>query len=437
MSKKVQQIYMDYASTTPVDLQVAKVMRKYESKDFGNPSSIHSLGVSAKRDLEDSRKKVADILNCRPSEIVFTSGGTEGDNMAILGLARTVDKKRYKHIITTAIEHQAVLAPCRALEKEGYEVTYLPVSNDGFVDPEDIKKALRPDTFLVSVMYANNEIGTIQPIAEIAKVIRRFKSRSRELKFPALLSTFSKNKKVDVLNSESAMNFNSLLPNFPLLHTDACQAPGALSLNVAKLGVDMMTLSSSKVYGPKGVGCLYVKNGTDFSPLVYGGGQERGLRSGTENVTGIIGFAEALNLAPRAPSADLEASRLTKLRNYFAEATLKTIPDTEINGYLELGTPSDKPDRRLPNNLNIYIPDIENEQLVIELDAIGVAISSGSACNSNEANGSHVIDALGYGKERGLGSVRFSLGRNTTKKDIDFVIKSLPEIIGRIKDSSF
>jgi cysteine desulfurase len=435
MAKKTQQIYMDYASTTPADTRVAKVMQKYESQEFGNPSSIHALGVSAKRAVEDSRKKIANILNCRPSEVVFISGGTEGDNLAILGIAKSIrEKYKYKggHIITTAIEHQAVLAPCRALEKEGYEVTYLPVSKDGFVNPEDVKKALRPDTFLVSIMYANNEIGTIQPIAEIAKVIRRFRSRSKELKLSALLSTFPK--KVDSLDSESAINSEF---QFPLFHTDACQAPGALLLNVAKLGVDLMTLTSSKIYGPKGIGCLYIKNGVELSPLIYGGGQERGMRSGTENVAGIIGFAEALYLGTGTPSWKSEAFRLAKLRNYFAEVILKTIPDAEINGYLELGTPSEKFDRRLPNNLNVYIPDIENEHLVIELDAIGVAISSGSACNSNETNGSHVIDALGYGKERGLGSVRFSLGRSTTKKDIDYVIKSLPEIITRISNSSY
>lgn len=394
MTKKARQIYMDYASTTPLDPDVAKVMRKYESKEFGNPSSIHSFGISAKRAVDESRKKIANILNCQPSEMVFTSGGTEGDNMAILGLARSVDKNKYKHIITTTIEHHAVSSPCCLLESEGFEVTCLPVSKEGIVDPEDVKKALRPDTFLVSVMYANNEIGTIQPIAEIAKVIRRFRKSSG-------------------------------LSTYPLLHTDACQAPGALSLNVAKLGVDVMTLSGSKVYGPKGVGCLYVRNGIKISPIIYGGGQERGLRSGTENVAGIVGFAEALNISNSIK--DKEVNRLTKLRNYFAEQILENISGAEVNGSL-------KEDERLPNNLNIYIPDIENEQLVIELDTIGVAVSAGSACHSNEAdNGSHVISALGYNMKRSKNSIRFSLGRSTTKKDIDYVLKSMPEILDRIR----
>lgn len=417
MAKKLRQIYMDYSATTPVDPRVSKIMRKYESVNFGNPSSIHSLGVSAKCAVEDVRKKVANILNCQPSEIIFTSGGTEGDNLAIFGIAKSISSRPKSplrgHIITSAIEHQAVLAPCKALEKEakpdnygrptpeefgGFEVTYLSVSQDGFVNPEDVKKALRSDTFLVSIMYANNEIGTIQPIAEIAKVIRRFRSNST---------------------------------NYPLFHIDACQAPGALSLNTAKLGVDMMTLSGSKMYGPKGAGCLYVKNGVGLSPLIYGGGQERGLRSGTENVSGIVGFAEALTLADS--DREKESIRLTKLRNYFAESILKIIPDAQINGHLETRSSGGMDNRRLPNNLNVYIPNIDNEQLVIELDTIGVAISSGSACNSNEATASHVILALGYDVERSRGSVRFSLGKDTTKKDIDYILKSLPEIMGRIK----
>ncbi|MDO8493485.1 MAG: cysteine desulfurase family protein [bacterium] len=419
MKSKTRQIYMDYASATPIDPRVAKVMQKYVSVECGNPSSIHSLGVSAKRAVEDSRKKIANVLNCQAKEIIFTSGGTEGDNLAVLGTVRSIrEKYKYKggHIITTAIEHQAVLAPCRQLEKEGFEVTYLPVSKEGIVDPEDVKKALRPDTFLVSVMYANNEVGTVQPISEVAKVIRRFKSGSKEFKFPALLPAHAR---AGEHNSESAMNFET---HSPLFHVDACQAPGALLLNVAKLGVDMMTLSGAKIYGPKGVGCLYLKSGVEISPIIYGGGQEKGLRSGTENVAGIVGMAEVLVTADF--DREKEGIRLSKLRDYFAEKILEVVSDSEINGSM---------DKRLPNNLNVYIPDIGNEQLVIELDAIGVAVSSGSACNTNEEGSSHVIDALGYGHERSRGSIRFSLGKSTTKKDIDFVIKNLPGILGRIR----
>lgn len=423
---------MDYAAATPVDSGVLSSMRKYGGQDYGNPSSIHSLGLSARVAVESSRKGIASILNCRPGEVIFTSGGTEGNNLALFGIAKSI-KEKYKnkggHIITTAIEHQSVLAPCRQLEKEGVEVTYLPVSKEGFVDPEGVKNALRPDTFLVSVMYANNEIGTIQPINEIARVIRRHRG-NRDSKFPALLSVPSE--RVEDLNSESEINFESRLP---LFHIDACQAAGALSLNVAKLGVDMMTLSGSKIYGPKGTGCLYIKNGTNISPLIYGGGQENGLRSGTENVAGIVGFLGALKIADS--EKDREGARLIKLRNYFAKQILEKIPGAEVNGHINVEYRAGFAHRRLPNNLNLYIPNIENEYLVLELDAIGVAISSGSACGSNEEGGSHVIDALGYCPERARGSVRFSLGRSTTKKDIDYVIKNLPEIVQRIKNSNY
>ncbi len=394
MNKK---IYMDYAAATPVDQRVARVMHKYFSAEFANPSSIHTLGVSAKWALEDSRKRIAAVLNCRPSEIVFTSGGTEGDNLAIFGLA-----KRRKsgpaspaggHIITSVIEHHAVLHPCQQLEQERFNVTYLPVSPDGFVNPDDVKKAIRPDTFLVSIMYANNEVGTIQPIKEIAKIIRRFRG-------PKII-----------------------------FHTDACQASGALSLDVAKLGVDLMTISGAKIYGHKGVGVLFVKNGIQISPMFLGGGQERGLRSGTENVAGIVGLAKALELAES--NREKESVRLTKLRNYFADSILKIVPGAKINGYLDTSFPS----KRLPNNLNVFIPNIDNEQLVIELDAIGVSCSMGSACNSNEAGGSHVLFSLYGSPERNGGSVRFTLGRSTTKGNIDYVLKNLPEIMRRISNS--
>ena len=399
---------MDYAAATPVDSRVVTIMEKYQSQEFGNPSSIHSLGLLARRAVEDSRKKVAAVLNCRPGEIIFTSGGTEGDNLAIFGLAKnrkllfplTVNKGDsfqkqlpvFGHIITTEIEHHAILSPCRALETEGFEVTYLPVSPDGFVDPDDVKKAIRPDTFLVSIMYANNEIGTIQPISEIAKVIRRLRTST----------------------------------HYPLFHIDACQAPGALPLNVAKLGVDLMTISGAKIYGPKGVGVLYIKEGTQICPITFGGGQERGFRSGTENVSAIIGMAEALVLVEKG--REKESFRLTQLRNYFAASIVKGIPGSEINGYLDTKCPS----KRLPNNLNIFIPGIDNEQLVIELDAVDVAVSMGSACDSNETTGSHVIFALYHDPKRNKGSIRFTLGKSTTKKDVDYVLKNLPEIVARI-----
>ncbi|MBI3633562.1 MAG: cysteine desulfurase [Candidatus Vogelbacteria bacterium] len=285
-------------------------------------------------------------------------------------------------------EHHAVLSPCHTLGGEGFDVTYLPVNKDGFVNPKDVKRVLRSDTFLISIIYANNEIGTVEPIAEIAKVVRHHCKDG----------------------------------NKTYLHTDACQAPGALSLNVAKLGVDLMTISGSKIYGPKGIGALYIKDGINIESLFYGGGQEGGIRSGTENVAGIVGFGESLVISQGM--REKESKRLTDLRNYFADALIKQIPYVEINGSMR---------ERLPNNLNVYIPNIESEQLVIELDAIGVAVSAGSACHSNSAGGSHVIWAISHDSKRINGSVRFTIGRSTTKKDVDFVLKSLPEIFSRIK----
>jgi len=425
---------MDYAAATPVDLKVLRMMEKYQSQEFGNPGSIHSLGVAARNAVENARKKVAGVLNCRPQEIIFTSGGTESNNLAIFGATKswrlpfplTTSKGNSLqgqspasgHIITTAIEHHSVLRPCQQLEREGILVTYLSVSSDGFVNPKDVKKAIRPDTFLVSIVHANNEIGTVQSIAEIAKVIRHFRS-SVVRREPDLLAHGNGGKFADKSGSRL---------RYPLLHIDSCQAAGALPLNVAKLGVDLMTLSGAKIYGLKGIGCLYVKDGTSITPLIYGGGQERGLRGGTEPVSLIVGFSEALVLAEKM--REKKSERLTKLRDHFAEEILKIVPGLKINGYLGTKLPSEL--KRLPNNLNVFIPNIDNEQLVLELDAIGVAASVGSACSSGEENGSHVIWALYHDLERNRGSARFTLGRSTTKKDIDFVLKSLPEIVKRI-----
>ena len=286
MKSKLPKIYMDHAATTPVDARVLKSMNKYFSEEFGNPSSVHSFGIITKKAIEDSRKKVAGVLQCRQSEIIFTGGGTESDNLAVFGVARKYreEHKNGGHIIISAIEHSAVSGPCHVLKHEGFELTVVPVLSNGILDPKEIKKALRPDTFLVSIMYANNEIGTIQPISEIAKVIRHHRS------------TWSPGLQVN---------------NYPYFHTDACQAPGALSLNVAKLGVDMMTISGSKMYGPKGVGALYVKEGTKIDPMIYGGGQERGMRSGTESVPLIVGLGEALSLTDSM--REKESARLLKL----------------------------------------------------------------------------------------------------------------------------
>ncbi|MBI5140440.1 MAG: cysteine desulfurase [Candidatus Vogelbacteria bacterium] len=388
---------MDYAAATPVDERVFSSMKKYLSVEYGNPGSIHSMGVRAKMAVEKSRKEIATVLSCRPREIVFTSGGTEGDNLAIFGVTdawREDHPGKNGHIIVSAIEHKAVLSLAKELERRGFEITYLPVSKDGIVNLLDLRKALNQNTVLVSIMYANNEIGTVQPIKEVAKVIRHFR-----------------NSKIQSPKSKV----------FPYFHTDACQAPGALNLNVTQLGVDLMTISGAKIYGPKGVGALYVKADIKITSQIYGGGQEFGLRSGTESVAYIVGLARALVLAEE--ERDKESQRITALRNYFIKKLEDIFPEVELNGSVAT---------RLPNNLNVYFPGILGEQLVIELDAIGVEVSVGSACHANGTRGSHVIWAISQDSDRINGSVRFTLGRGTSKKDADFVLKNLRKIIDRL-----
>lgn len=386
-------VYLDYAATTPLSPEVKKEMN-LALEIYGNPSSLHSKGYEAKMALDGAREKISKILNCRADEIIFTSGGTESDNLAVLGYARA-NKARGNHVITTTIEHHAVLEPCHKLEKEGFEITYLPVSKDGIVDLEEFKKALRPETILVSIMYANNEIGTIQPITKISEIIRNFG---------------------EVQSSKSAL---------PILHTDACQAAGFLDLDVKKLGVDMLTLNAGKIYGPKGVGILYIKKGIKSDPLVYGGGQEFGVRAGTENLVGAVGLAKALELTQK--NKEKESARLLKLRDYLKEKISAKIPKIKFNGDFE---------KRLPSNLNVSILDIEGESLVLYLDNAGICVSSGSACTSKSLEPSHVILALGEPHEVAHSSLRFSLGHDTTKEDIDYVIKVLPEIVKKLRGIS-
>lgn len=371
MTKK--RIYLDYAASTPLDKNVKKEMDAAESF-FGNPSSIHEEGRRAKKIIEESRKKIAEILGAKSGEIIFTSGGTESDNLAIFGVARYFKKG---HIITSKIEHSAVLEPCRQLEKEGFKITYLPVDKNGFVNPEDVKRALRDDTILISIIYANNEIGTIQPIREISKT------------------------------KEKAY-----------FHIDACQASEYLNLKVETLGVDLLTANSSKVYGPKGIGFLYKKSGVKISPEILGGGQEGGMRSGTESIMLAVGLAKALEIAQK--KRNKESSRLLKLRNYFIDEVLKNITETELNG--------SKKDR-LPNNVNFYFKNCNAESLVVKLDIKGIACSSGSACSAALCIPSHVITALGKEWNAALSSVRFSLGRQTNKKELDCVIKIICETL--------
>lgn len=383
-TKNSRKIYLDYASATPTDDRVLKIMTKSLKEDFANPGAIHELGVKSKNIVEGAREKVARFLGVQSDEIIFTSGATEANNLALA---------RGGHIVTTNIEHASVLEMCKqlALTKK-VEVTYVPVEINGIVDPQKIKKALRPDTSLVSVMYANNEIGTVQPIKEIAKVIRHYKKN----------------------------NPNSKV----LFHTDGAQAVNYLDINPIRLGVDLMTLGSGKIYGPKGVGALYIKRGTPMSKIIYGGDQERGLRAGTENIAGIAGFAEALEITEKIKIK--ESARLEKLRDYFIQKLSKGTFDIKINGDVK---------ERLPNNINITIPKIPSDLLVIELSAHGIYASEKSACKSGEKKTSHVIQAIRsiQGESLDSGSLRFSLGRDTTKQDIDFTLIAFSKIFEKLK----
>lgn len=379
-------IYLDHAATTPLDAAVLEAMRPYFSETYGNPSSFHTLGMRAKEAVTASRITIAKLLNAHEDEIIFTSGGTESDNLAVLGIVRG----ELPHVITSAIEHPAVLEPLTMLgRKKEIELTILPVDRYGMVDPKEVAAALKPNTVLVSIMMANNEIGTIEPIAEIGREILKYRKAQSSV--------------------------------FPYFHTDACQATGCLDLDVEKLHVDLLALNGSKMYGPKGVGALFVRRGVKIRPFFVGGGQERNLRPGTENVPGIVGLAKAFELA----QADREAEsvRLTVLRDRLAEGLLK-IPKTILNGH---------PTERLPNSVNISFLDIEGEAAVLYLDAEGIMASTGSACASASLDPSHVILATGLSYEAAHGSIRFTLGHSTTREDVDFVISVMPAIVERLR----
>ena len=383
--------YWDTAAATPLAPIVERAMVK-TAKDFGNPASIHREGVLAQEKLAAARQTVARLIAAEPDEIVFTGGGTEGDNLAILGVARA--RSQVGHLITTTVEHKAVLEPCRYLADLGHQISYLPVSADGLVNLKEVEKTLTTETFLVSIIYANNEIGTIQPIKEIAKVVRRWRKEHKT--------------------------------NLPYLHIDACQAPRFLNLNVLQLGVDLMTVNGSKIYGPKGVGFLYVKRGVRLLPFLLGGGQEEGRRSGTHNLPAIVGLAKALEICEAEKEAETE--KLTAIRDYLATQLTK-IAGLKLNGGFG-------ENERLPNNLNFSVEGLEGEQLVLELDARGFAVSSGSACSFGADDGSHVVAALGYGEARALGAVRVSLPRETklaeAKKFVEKVKAILKKYKGRI-----
>jgi len=388
--------YLDHAATTRLDPCVLAAMVPYLDEEFGNPSSIYSLGRRSKDAIEDARAKVATVFGSRPDEIVFTGSGTESDNLAILGVARQY-RALGKHVVVSPIEHHAVLSPAKHLaKKEGFDITTLPVDVFGRVSPKDVAAALTSETVLVSVMYANNEVGTVEPIREIAKTIRDFKkANGRGENEP------------------------------PFFHTDACQAAGYLDLDVKKLGVDLLTVNGSKVYGPKGIGALFVRRGVKFEPIMFGGGQEKGLRPGTENVAGIVGFAEAFQIADGG--RDAESARLSALRDRLISGILERVPKVELNGH---------PSERLPNNVNLSILDIEGEAILLYLDEAGISAATGSACDSSSLDPSHVIVALGKPYEYAHASIRFTLGRETTERDVDLVLERLPEVAELLRSIS-
>jgi cysteine desulfurase len=391
-----RRIYLDYAAAAPETRGAARAYAR-AARVFANPSSIHSDGVAAHRLLAEFRAQIASIFSAHQDEIVLCGGGTESDNLAVLGAWKQarlnpVFSEKKLHIITTAIEHAAVLEACRHAEAMGAEVTYLGVGPDGRIDLKELRAALRPETILVSIAYANNEIGVVQPIREIAKEIRHFK--------------------------KNLAGADPKTVTYPLFHTDACQTAAYLNTNVEQLGVDLLTANGTKIGGPRGTALLYVRRGTPVAPMFYGGGQESGLRSGTENLPGAAGLSTALSEA--AAHKDSECVRLTALRDFFIGELIARFPEARING-----STTD----RLPNNVHVSFPKIQSELLVLELDARGIRASAGSACSSAKETSSHVLEAL-YGKddEKKWGSVRFSFGRATSKKDLQKTLIALEAI---------
>ena len=378
-------IYLDYAATTPVHPEVVKAMLPYFTESFGNPSAIYTCGQEAKGAIEESRDQIARLVGAQNEEIVFTSGGTEADNFALKGVAYA-NEDRGNHIITTPIEHHAVLEVGHFLEKRGFQITCLPVDEYGLVDPDDVRRALTSKTILVSVMHANNEVGTIEPIAEISKITR-----------------------------EAGVYF----------HTDAVQATGHLPLNVDELGVDLLSMSAHKLYGPKGIGALYIRKGTKLVPFMHGGGQERKRRASTENVPGIVGFGQAAEIALREMNA--EAERITFLRDKLISGLQERIGHTRLNGH---------PSQRLPNNVNISISFVEGESMCLRLDLEDICASTGSACSTGSLEPSHVLLALGLPHEQAHGSLRFSLGKWTTEAEIDRVLDTLPRVVTKLREMS-
>lgn len=399
----MKKIYLDYAATTPVDKEVLKAMLPYFSEKFGNAMSVHSFGQEAQQAIDISRMRAAKFFNCLPNEIVFTSGATESNNLVIKGILKSYYSKftpptgGKPHIITTAFEHHCVLDACKAAEKEGLaEVTYIMPDKDGLIRVNDIKKAIRKNTILVSVMYVNNEIGTVQPIAEIGRLVK-------------------------IIN-----NSNRTADDFRLqFHTDATQAVNYFDCNVGKLGVDLLSMSAHKIYGPKGVGILFVKKGTSIKKIQDGGDQEYKLRAGTHNVPGIVGLGKAIEILGKNKMKD--GKKIQILRDYLIRRILKEIPKAYLNG---------SKDKRSPNNANFRFADVEGEGLILSLDMAGVAGSTGSACSSGALSPSHVLLSIGLKPEQAHGSLRLTLGKNTTRTEIDTTLKKLKMVAERLRKIS-
>lgn len=381
----MKKIYLDHAATTPTHPEVVAAMLPYFTDAFGNPSSIHSLGQESRAAVEESREQIARLIGAQSEEIIFTSGGTEADNYAIKGVTYANRHKR-NHIITTSIEHHAVLEPCKFLKEQGFKVTYLPVDRNGLIDPEDARKAITDETILISVIHANNEIGTIEPISEIGRIAK-----------------------------EKGIYF----------HTDAVQTTGRIPVNVDELGVDLLAMSAHKLYGPKGVGALYIRRGTRIGSFMHGGSQERGRRASTENVPAIVGFGKAVEIAQK--EMDGEMKRLVPLRDKLIQGLLERIDQIHLNGH---------PSQRLPNNVNVSVAFVEGESMGISLDLEGIAASTGSACTSDALEASHVLLAIGLPGELAHGSLRFSLGSDTTEEEIDRVLEVFPRIVARLRSMS-
>ncbi len=381
-------VYLDHAGTTPMDPRALEAMTPYFTRRYGNPSSIHSVGQEARYALDESRERVAQVLHCRPREVVFTGGGTESDNAAIHGVA-TALQETGNHIVTSSAEHHAVLHTCQHLEGLGFDVTYLPVDDFGMVHPEEVYNAITDRTSLVTIMYANNEIGTINPIAGIAEATHR---RALELERTIVV------------------------------HSDGVQAAGFLSLDVGRLGLDMLTLSGHKFYGPKGTGVLYIKRGTPYLPFIVGGGQERERRSGTENIPGIVGLSVALELADT--QREEASAHCSALRDRIIRFVLDSVSRSRLNGH---------PTERLPNNINFSFAGVEGEPILLGLDMAGIAASSGSACSSGSLEPSHVLLALGQSAELARGSLRITLGKGNTEEEIDYLLKTLVDLVSQLR----